>query len=182
MFLILSFAKYKESKLKDELYYKQTRYYIKSEEKMNLIGLLWSDFEPNEKEEEVCFQKGRGFIYTREMLNAHHSFYEKKCGAKILSIFRGHQHHEAEKTGLLWPLINNNGVVGLWNKEDWKEGEFVGKDFTLGINLLNSHYSVFTLLASPASRLLFNKDTFVVIDFKSKDDWTMTQTVLKEVK
>jgi len=165
-----------ECDTKDDLFYKQTRYYVKVEEQMQFLGFVWSDFQPTESE-SVYFGRGRGYCYTKQMTKFVTDFYKKECDASIISIFRGHQHYEGNERGLLWPLIKNNGLVAIWDKTDFEMDEYVGRDFTGGINLLNTNYVVYTILSASASCLLFNKDIFITIDFKNNQEWILTHVI-----
>jgi len=124
-------------------------------------GFIWNDFHLN-KCGKLLFTPGRGFILPKDLTQ----FLLAEIGVNFL--FRGHQ-HGAEYPGLLWKLIQNNGLVPLWDEEDKKRIFRNGEE----VDLRKEPFLVYTLISCPASDIVFEMDSFVEITIHSLKKWTM---------
>lgn len=125
-------------------------------------GFMWNDF--SQHNHHVTHVYGRGFVMNENSVRTLLNSYTQQIPATIISVFRGHQ-HSASGDGLLWEFISEHGLVGFWKRSD-KKGN-------IDVVLQEDGALVYSLLAAPASNLLFSYDSKVEIDFQEKNKWIL---------
>lgn len=152
-------------------------------------GFMWSDFCLNRAVDAMSFNPGRGYVYSKSATELILDRYGTAGHYKICAVFRGHQHSIDQ--GILFHLINKEGVLGIWedrkNKkysrpkrpdDTWdQQPHVVPFDFAESMNL------VYTLLSAPSSSLLFAVDSYVNLTIPAAhfSTWKMNQ-IARQIK
>jgi Calcineurin-like phosphoesterase len=145
-------------------------------------GFMWSDFCLNRLVETLSFNPGRGYVYSKPATEYILSEYATPGRSVIRAVFRGHQHSIDQ--GILFHLINKEGVLGIWTDRKNKahtrakraDDSFDEQPHVVNFDLQSGNL-VYTLLSAPSSSLLFAVDNYVNVTIPSANfsHWRMHQ-------
>ena len=152
-------------------------------------GFMWSDFCLNPAVDVISFNPGRGYVYSKSATEMLLKRYGEPSRYRIRAVFRGHQHSIDQ--GILFHLINQEGVLGIWEDKNnasytpppRSDDQWDELPHCIPFDLGRNGNLVYTLLSAPSASLLFAVDSYINLTIPTSrfETWSMAQ-IARQIK